>query len=232
MSLTSSSTTTSRSASKAVSTISDDFFDDTCVDVEEKKEVEITTTTPVISSTRSAETATTMFDYFEAHSENDLCNVTDKTATLNDVMDGIKQLNLVDEFGQHHQSIVQLAFEDKETRSDVSMMRKAENIHESAEATELFQFFYDESSGTSVVRCLPCFQFHCISKAHLKSMTPLKAQQKLNTSGKGTLGTGVFLSKETSSLLIPGHNGKWHKKKNDWIQHFTLIGVGSIAMEE
>ena len=122
-----------------------------------------------------------------------------------------------------------LAFEDKDSRKDISAMRKAENIHHFAEASDLFEFYYDEKSGGSVVRCFPCFEQHCQSKQHLKSMPPLKAQQKLNPSGNGNLGTGLFYPKDTTNLLIKGNNKTWANKRNNWIDHFTLLGQGSAT---
>ena len=105
------------------------------------------------------------------------------------------------------------------------------------DATDLLEFFYDESSGTGVLRCVPCFQFHCLTKVHCKSMTPLKALQKLKPSnGKGSLATGLFLKQATTRLLIEGHNQSWYRDKKLCIDHLTLIGEGSIthkkAMDE
>ena len=142
----------------------------------------------------------------------------------------------VGELGKHHHSITQLAFEDKSLRNDVSKMRKAENIHEMADSSELLEFFYDETAGTSVLRCRACFDYHCITSSHCKSMTPLQAQQKLNLHGNSTLGTGLFQSQAVTKLLIEGHNQTWYTKKNMCINHFVLLGEGSMihkkAMDE
>ena len=148
-------------------------------------------------------------------------------ATLNDIMDAIKSLGVkVGELGKHHHSITQLAFEDKSLRNDVSKMWKAENIHEMAHSSELLEFFYDENAGTSVLRCRACFDYHCITSSHCKSMTPLQAQQKLNLHGNSTLRTGLFQSQAVTKLLIEGHNQTWYTKKNMCINHFVLLGEG------
>ena len=55
-------------------------------------------------------------------------------------MRAIEDLNLTGRgFGRHHR------------------MKKADNIHKFAEASELFDLFYHEKAGTSVVRCIPSF---------------------------------------------------------------------------
>ena len=120
-------------------------------------------------------------------------------------MRAIEDLNLtVKDFGRHHRNIVQLAFEDKDTRKDLSSLKKADNIHKFAETSDLFDFFYDEKAGTSVVRCIPCFELHCQSKAHVRCMPPLKAQQKLNPGGKGTFWHWSVLLKRCHKSLDKG----------------------------
>ena len=74
--------------------------------------------------------------------------------------------------------------------------------------------FNDESSETAVLRCTPCFQYNCESNVHHKDLSPLKAQQNINSnSSNGPLGTGHLLKQATARLLIQGHNPTWYQQK-------------------
>ena len=82
-------------------------------------------------------------------------------ATVNDIMGAIKSLNVkVGELGKHHLSITQFAFEDKSLRNDVSKMRKAENIHEMADSSELLEFFYESIKLYFKETIISCPQEH------------------------------------------------------------------------
>ena len=116
----------------------------------------------------------------------------------------------VGQLGKHHHNITQLAFEDKSLRNDVSEMRKAENIHEMDDSSELLEFFYDENAGTSVLLCRASFEYHCLTSSRCKSMTPMQAQQKLNLHVNRTFSTGLFQSQAVTKFLIEGHNQTWY----------------------
>lgn len=154
-----------------------------------------------------------------------------KTDTsLKQVIDAVADLSLkIDSIGKQHETMVQLALEDGEVQKSLFTMRKAENILQLTESSQLLEWFYDETTECAVLRCLPCFQLHLAAKPTLAKLTPLKAQRLLNTSGSGTLATGTFLKKETTRLLIQGHNQTWYREKNIYIEHVCLIGTGSIT---
>ena len=75
-----------------------------------------------------------------------------------------------------------------------------------------------------------------VSRPTLCPLTPFRAQQLTNSTGSGTLPTGIFVNKKTSRLLISGHNQMWYCQKNYCLDHPCFIGRGSAkhekAMEE
>ena len=93
--------------------------------------------------------------------------------------------------------------------------------------SNLRQWFYDESSETAILRCLPCFKIQLTAKPTLASLTPLKAQRALSSSSSGTLAAGMFFKKQTTRNLINSHNAAWYRQKNACIEHLCLIGGGS-----
>lgn len=151
--------------------------------------------------------------------------------SLKQVIDAVAELNLkVDSIAKQHRTLEQLALEDGKVRRSLSAMRKAENILQLTESSnELLEWFYDETTECAVLRCFPCFKLHVEAKPTLAKLTPLKAQRLLNTSGCGTLATGIFVRKEVTRLLIQGHNQTWYRQKNLCIEHVCLIGSGSIT---
>ena len=169
--------------------------------------------------------------------QSTLLTMTRPTATeqttdtsLKQVIDAVADLSLkIDSIGKQHKTMVQLALEDGEVQKSLSTMREAENILQLTESTQLLEWFYDETTECAVLRCLPCFQLHLAAKPTLAKLTPLKAQRLLNTSGSGTLATGIFVKKETTRLLIQGHNQTWYREKKFCIEHVCLIGTGSIT---
>ena len=149
-------------------------------------------------------------------------------ATLDHVMEAISNLSLkVDNIGKQHVALTELAFEDGTTRKSITGMREAQNIFQLAEASKLIEWFYDESSETAVLRCLPCFKLHAVAKPHITNLTPLQAQRILNSTSSGTLATGMFLKRDTTRLLIRGHNATWYRQKNVCVEHLSMIGHGS-----
>ena len=156
--------------------------------------------------------------------------VLEKDASLKQVIDAVAELSLkVENIGKQHTTFLQLAFEDKDVRRSVSAMRKAENILELTESTQLLEWFYDESTECAVLRCLPCFELNVAAKPTLAKLTPLKAQQILSPKSSGTLSSGIFVKKESTRLLIKGHNQTWYRQKCLCIEHMCLIGGGSMT---
>ena len=115
-------------------------------------------------------------------------------------------------------------------------MQKANYIIELNNVTQLLEWFYDETTECAILRCFPCFQLQLAARPTFRPLTPFRAQQLLNPTGSGTLSTGIFISKETSRLLISGHNQTWYRQKNHCLDHLCLIGRGAAkhakAMEE
>ena len=156
--------------------------------------------------------------------------VLEKDASLKQVIDAVAELSLkVENIGKQHTTFLQLAFKDKDVRRSVSAMRKAENILELTESTQLLEWFYDESTECAVLRCLPCFELNVAAKPTLAKLTPLKAQQILSPKSSGTLSSGIFVKKESTRLLIKGHNQTWYRQKCLCIDHMCLIGGGSMT---
>ncbi len=82
-------------------------------------------------------------------------------ATLDHVVEAISDPSLkVNNIGKQHVALTQLALEDGTTSKYIAGMRVAQNIFQLAEASKLIECFYDESSETAVLRCLPCFKMH------------------------------------------------------------------------
>lgn len=74
-------------------------------------------------------------------------SVLEKDKSLKQVIDAVAELSLkVENIGKQHTSFLQLAFEDKDVGRSVSAMRKAENILELTESTQLLEWFYDEDT--------------------------------------------------------------------------------------
>ena len=156
--------------------------------------------------------------------------VLEKDTSLKQVIDAVAELSLkVENIGKQHTTFLQLAFEDKDVQRSVSAMRKAENILELTESTQLLEWFYDESTECAVLRCLPCFELNVAAKPTLAKLTPLKAQQLLNPKSCGTLSSGIFVKKESTRLLIKGQNQTWYRQKCLCIDHMCLIGGGSLT---
>ena len=152
----------------------------------------------------------------------------DTVASLEGVMDAIGSLSLkVDKIEKQNNSLIKLASEDEDTRKSVMALREAENILQLTKLTQLIQFFYDEQSQTAVLRCLPCYKLHLASKPTLGKLTPFQASWIINSSGNGTLTSGILLKQETTRQLIEGHNATWYRQKNVLINHLCQIGEGS-----
>ena len=184
-------------------------------------------------SHQASKKQTTLLCYAETGKSDD----GDRVASLEGVMDAIGSLSLkVDNITRQHSSLIQLAFEDDDTRKSVMAMRKAENVLQLAKLTQLIEFFYDEESQTAILRCLPCYKVHLASKPTLGKLTPFQASRIINSSGSGTISLGILFKQETTRLLIEGHNATWYRQKNVLINHLCQIGEGSKmherAMEE
>ncbi len=154
----------------------------------------------------------------------------DKDVSLEEIVDAIEKLTIkVDDIGQKHARMTQLACEDSETSKSIIRIKNAQNISQVVEATNLIEWYYDEVAETGVLRCLPCYQLNLIAKPTLQNMHPLKAQQLLSSSSTGTLATGMFMSRQKTRLLLTGHNTTWYHLKNSCFEHLSLIGTGSIT---
>ena len=149
--------------------------------------------------------------------------VLEKDTSFKQVMDAVAELSLkVDSIGKQHTTFLQLAFEDNDVQKSVSAMRKAENILELTESSQLLEWFYDEATECAVLQCLPCFQLQLAGKPTLVQLTPLKAQHLLNPKSSGTVLSGIFV-KESTRLLIKGHNQTWYCQKSLCIDHMCLV---------
>jgi hypothetical protein len=165
----------------------------------------------------------TLLQFGTCQSDNDRTPV-----TLEKVMEAIQNLNIkVDDIAKKHSSLAHLACEDSDTSKAIRRLKSAENIIQIAEATNLLEWFYDEDEETGILRCLPCFQLYMASRPNLANLTPLRAQRLLSSSSSGTFATGILLKKETTRLLIQGHNSRWYTQKNSCLEHLCLIGTGS-----
>ena len=125
-------------------------------------------------------------------------------ATVNDIMGAIKSLNVkVGELGKHHLSITQFAFEDKSLRNDVSKMRKAENIHEMADSSELFS----ENFSTRVLSFISRRQSFLLTGARSFSRPELqnKAPRKLLIGLMLRKEDVLFWSSNVVSLVYVGY---------------------------
>ena len=185
------------------------------------------------TSHQASKKQTTLLCYAETEKSDD----GDRVASLEGVIDAIGSLSLkVDNITRQHSSLIQLAFEDDDTRKSVMAMRKAENVLQLAKLTQLIEFFYDEESQTAILRCLPCYKVHLASKSTLGKLTPFQASRIINSSGSGTLSLGILFKQETTRLLIEGHNATWFRQKKVLMNHLCQIGEGSKmherAMEE
>ncbi len=145
-------------------------------------------------------------------------------------MQSVEKLSLkVEEMAKKHATLEQLALEDSDVHKSVTAARSTENIIDLSSATKLLQWFYDEGTECAVLRCFPCFQILLEAKPTLANLTPAQAQSLLNSTSSGTLASGISLKKETTRLLIEGHNRTWYRYKNFCIEHLCLIGKGSTA---
>ena len=150
-----------------------------------------------------------------------------KDTTLEDVMKAISSLSVkVESFGKQHATLEQLVSEDSDVLRSLTAMRQAINIHQLAEASKFLEFYYDEDSETALLRCLPCFKLQLAARPTLNSLTPLAAQRIINPSSNGTIGTGIIFKKDTTRLLIEGHNQTWYRQKKSCIDHLCLVGDG------
>jgi uncharacterized protein YjhX (UPF0386 family) len=153
---------------------------------------------------------------------------TPNDTSLKDVVCAIEKLSLkVDQFGSQHSTLQQLVFKDDNISANISVMREAKNIYELTDLSEFLEFFYDEDSETSVLRCLPCFRLHITAKPNLRRLSPFEAQQLICSSSSGTLCTGLFLDKRTTHQLIEGGNQTWYRQKKSCMDHLCLSDEGS-----
>jgi hypothetical protein len=144
---------------------------------------------------------------------------------LKNIMDAITNLTLkVEGIGKQHQSLTHLAFEDDLTRESVQGVRDARNIWELTNATDLIVFFYDEQSQEAILRCSPCYNLYLKSRPTLGNLTPFEAHRIINSTGNGTLATGIFLKKDTTRQLTEGQNLIWYRQMNVCVNHLCLVG--------
>ena len=156
-----------------------------------------------------------------------------KEVTLQNVVDAISSLSLkVDNFGKQHASLERLLFEDGDVRTSIVAMREATNVRQLANVSEFLEFFYDEETETSILRCLPCFKLHLAARPTISSLSPFEAHRIINTTSNGTLGSGIIFKKETTRQLIEGHNQVWYREKKSCIDHLCLMGEGSTVHQK
>ena len=131
----------------------------------------------------------TMFSYSRPAEESG----SSKEVTLTTVVEAISSLPLkVENWGKHHATLEQLAFEDDDVRKTVLVMKETKNIRQLADVSETIQFFYDEESEAAVFRCLPCFKMHLAARPTLSDLSPFQVHRIINSSSNGTLGTGIL----------------------------------------
>ena len=158
-------------------------------------------------------------------------NLESSSASIDDVLTAISNMNIkLDKMGGRYATMEKEYFQqyDKSTKLALENIKKAENIHDLNLASDgILEFFYNEESGESVVRCNPCYRLHIASKPALSSTTPSQAVRILCKSGNGNLATGLLLNKKTTNMLIEGHNESWYHQKSRFLEHIRLIGEGS-----
>ena len=97
-------------------------------------------------------------------------------------------------------------------------------------------FFMTSHLKRPYLHCSPCHNLHLASKPTLGKLTPFQASRIINSSGSGTLSSGILLKQETTHQLIEEHNATWYRQKHVLINHPCRIGEGSKthgkAMEE
>ena len=147
--------------------------------------------------------------------------------TLDDVMESINSFSIEIKKMTSRHNKMENVLNDRNQAKTLQRVKKVENINEIMEATDLIEWFYDESSKCGVLRCKPCFKLHEISKTHISTLTPSREQRILNSSSSGTLATGIFFTKDQTRELITGKNQYWYKQKNSCIDHLCLVGHGS-----
>ena len=117
--------------------------------------------------------------------------------TLQNVVDAISSLSLkVDNFGKQHASLERLVYEDDNIRKSILATREATNVRQLANASEFLEFFYDEETETSILRCLHCFKLHLAARPTINSLSPFEAHRIINTTSNGTLGSGIIFKKD------------------------------------
>ena len=114
-------------------------------------------------------------------------------ASFKDVLCAIEKLSLkVDQFGSQHSTLQQLVFEDDNVRANIVAMKEVKNIYKLTDMSEFLEFFYDEDSETSILRCLPCLKYHIMAKPTIRRLTPFEAQQIICSSSNGTFAPDCF----------------------------------------
>ena len=131
----------------------------------------------------------------------------------------------VDNFGKQHASLEQLVFEDGDARTSIVAMREATNGRQLGNVSEFLEFFYDEETETSILRCLPCFKLHLAARSTISSLSPFEVHRIINTTSNGTLGSGIIFRKETT-----GSSSKDTTKSG--IDHLCLMGEGSTVHQK
>ena len=179
------------------------------------------TSTSIASKTEKMQS--TLLNFGKPQSDN-----VGNSVTLENVMEAIDSLTLkVDDVAKKHHSLMHFVSDDSETSKGILRLKAAENILELTGSSSLLEWYYDEGEEIGILRCLPCFRLHLLSKPTLANLKPREAQRLLSSSSSGTLATGILMKKETSRLLIKGHNTTWYHRKSSCIEHLCLIGTGS-----
>ena len=105
--------------------------------------------------------------------------VSNNSNSLDDVVAALSKLNskFDDMSGRYARMEVEYFQEhDKETKSALENMRNSKDIHDLISASgSLLEFFYDEKSGDSLIRCNPCFKMNVAAKPALSSYTSTEA---------------------------------------------------------
>ena len=83
-----------------------------------------------------------------------------ENASMKHVLDAISALSIkIDTISDQHRSLEQLACEDSKVRKSVQEIRKASNIIELNNATQLLEWYYDEITNAPSCDVYPVLNF-------------------------------------------------------------------------
>ena len=120
------------------------------------------------SSDKPKKNQKTLLSFKQAKSEQE--------PTLSDVMESINNLSIEIKKMTFRHNKMENVLNDRNQAKTLERVKKVENISEIMKATDLIEWFYDESPEFGVLRCKLRFKLHEISKPHIPMLTPLRAQ--------------------------------------------------------